>query len=189
MLTWEEALAIYHAGPETVVRVLLEMDARIHALEHRVEDVQAQVRHLQGQLAKNSRNSSTPPSTDGFQKPAPKSLREKGMRPSGGQPGHAGQTLTMVDKPDRPEPHRVDRCERCGRSMADRPPDAVEKRQVHDLPPLRLIVTEHQGEIKALSWRPPQQGGLPRRRQRPGERRPRPQGRGRVPQELSVPAL
>ena len=71
MLTREDALAIYHAGPETVVRVLLEMDARIHALEHaleqRVEDFEAQVRQLQDQLAKNSRNSSKPPSTDGFQ--------------------------------------------------------------------------------------------------------------------------
>jgi transposase len=121
MLTREEALAIYHAGPETVVRVLLAMDAR---------------------------NSSKPPSTDGFQKPAPKSLREKSMRPSGGQPGHAGQTLTMAEKPDRTEPHRVDRCERCGRSLADRPPDGMEQRQVHDLPPIRLIVTEHQAEMK-----------------------------------------
>lgn len=147
MLTRNEALAIYHAGPQTVVRVLLAMDARIHALEQRVEDLQAHARHLQDQLAKNSRNSSKPPSTDGFQKPAPKSLREKSTRPSGGQPGHAGQTLTMAEKPDRTEPHRVDRCERCGRSLADRPPEGIEQRQVHDLPPLRLIVTEHQGEI------------------------------------------
>ena len=148
MLTREDALAIYHAGPETVVRVLLEMDARIHALEQRVEDFEAQVRQLQDQLAKNSRNSSKPPSTDGFQKPAPKSLREKSTRPSGGQPGHAGQTLTMAGKPDRTETHRVDACQRCGRSLADLPPDGMEQRQVHDLPPLRLIVTEHQAEIK-----------------------------------------
>ncbi|MEK9134192.1 MAG: DUF6444 domain-containing protein, partial [Pseudomonadota bacterium] len=148
MLTREEALAIYHAGPETVVRVLLTMDARIRALEQRVEDLQAQVHHLQDQLAKNSRNSSKPPSTDRFHKPAPKSLRGKSTRPSGGQPGHAGQTLTMAEKPDHTEPHRVDRCERCGRSLADHPPDGVEKRQVHDLPPMRLIVTEHQAEMK-----------------------------------------
>ena len=130
------------------MRVLLEMDARIHAWEQRVEDFEAQVRQLQDQLAKNSRNSSKPPSTDGFQKPAPKSLREKSRRPSGGQPGHAGQTLTMAGKPDRSVTHRVDACQRCGRSLADLPPDGMEQRQVHDLPPLRLIVTEHQAEIK-----------------------------------------
>jgi predicted nucleic acid-binding Zn-ribbon protein len=73
MLTREEALAIYHAGPETVVRVLLEMDARIHALEQQVRDLtmrldasEQRVKHLEDQLAKNSRNSSKPPSTDGF---------------------------------------------------------------------------------------------------------------------------
>ena len=32
MMTPEEALVIYHSGPETVVRVLLEMDARPHTL-------------------------------------------------------------------------------------------------------------------------------------------------------------
>ena len=147
-MTREEGLAIYHAGPETVLRVLLELDARILASEQRGEDLQAQVAQLQDQLAKNSRNSSKPPSTDGFQKPAPKSLREKSKRPSGGQPGHAGQTLTMAEKPDRSETHRVDGCGRCGRSLADLTPDAMEQRQVHDLPPLRLIVTEHQAEIK-----------------------------------------
>ena len=147
-MTPEEALAIYRAGAENTVRLLLVMDARIHALEQSSGDLQLQLRQLQDQLAKNSRNSSKPPSTDGFQKSAPKSLREKSKRPSGGQPGHAGQTLTMAEKPDHTEAHRVDGCQRCGRSLADRPPDATEKRQVHDLPPLRLIVTEHQAEIK-----------------------------------------
>jgi predicted nucleic acid-binding Zn-ribbon protein len=73
MMTREEALAIYHAGPETVVRVLLEMDGRIHALEQQVRDLtmrldasEQRVKHLEDQLAKNSRNSSKPPSTDGF---------------------------------------------------------------------------------------------------------------------------
>ena len=115
MLTREEALAIYHAGPETVVRVLLEMDARIHALEQqvsaltvRLDTSEQRVKHLEKQLAKNSRNSSKPPSTDGFQKPAPKSLREKSERPSGGQPGHTGQTLTMTEPPDHTVRHPVE---------------------------------------------------------------------------------
>ena len=162
MLTREEAQAIYRAGEETVVRVLLEMDARIHdalraidGLEQQVRDLtlrldasEQRVKHLEDQLAKNSRNSSKPPSSDGFQRPAPKSLREKSARPSGGQPGHTGKTLAMVEKPDRTERHRIEHCECCGRSLAACPPDGIEKRQVHDLPPLRLIVTEHQAERK-----------------------------------------
>ena len=158
MLRREQAQAIYRAGEQTVVRVLLEMDARIHALEQQVRELivrldasEQRVKLLEDQLAKNSRNSSKPPSTDGFQKPAPKSLREKSARPSGGQPGHAGQTHAMAEKPDRTERHQVDRCERCGRSLAGRPPDGIEQRQVHDLPHIELIVTEHQAEMKRCS--------------------------------------
>ena len=144
MMTRQEAEAIYDAGKETVVRVLLMMDARIRALEECVQS-------LENQLAKNSRNSSKPPSSDGYKKPAPKSLRKKGKRKSGGQPGHKGHTLAMADKPDHTEVHRVQECEHCGRSMADQSADSVEKRQVHDLPPLRLIVTEHQAETKTCA--------------------------------------
>ena len=100
MMTPEEALAIYHAGAGTVVRVLLEMDARIHALERQVQDLTARldasenrVRHLEERLAKDSHNSSKPPSSDGLGKPKPKSLRSPSGRSTGGQPGHSGQTL------------------------------------------------------------------------------------------------
>ena len=60
MLRRNEALAIYHAGPETVVRVLMEMDGRIHALEQQVRELtvrldasEQRVKHLEDQLAKN----------------------------------------------------------------------------------------------------------------------------------------
>jgi len=39
MMTRAEAQAIYRAGEETVVRVLLEMDRRIHVLEGQVQDL------------------------------------------------------------------------------------------------------------------------------------------------------
>jgi transposase len=158
MMTRQEAEAIYEAGKETVVRVLLTMDARIHSLERQVQDLanrldqsDRRVRHLEEQLAKNSRNSSKPPSSDGFKKPAPTSLRKKGKRKSGGQPGHTGHTLQMADKPDHTEVHRVTECEHCGRCLADQSADSVEKRQVHDLPPLGLIVTEHQAQSKTCA--------------------------------------
>ena len=155
MMTRQEAETIYDAGKEAVVSVLLKMDARIHALEQQVQELTARldisdrlVKKLENQIVKNSRNSSKPPSTDGFKKPAPKSLRKKGRRQSGGQPGHTGHTLTRVDNPDHTHIHRVTQCECCRRSLEDQQPDRVEKRQVHDLPPPRLIVTEHQAEIK-----------------------------------------
>lgn len=155
MMTREEALAIYHAGPEVVVQVLLSMDARIHSLEQQVPSLTARleisekrVKELEEQLAKNSRNSSKPPSTDGFKKPSPKSLRKKKQNKSGGQRGHKGHTLKMVEKPDRIEVHPVDECEKCHRSLKEQQADHIEKRQVFDLPPRKLIVTEHQGEVK-----------------------------------------
>ena len=158
MMTRPEAEAIYDAGKETVVRVLLMMDARINSLEQQVQSLTTRldlsdkrVRHLEEQLAKNSRNSSKPPSSDGFKKPSPKSLRKKGQRKSGGQPGHTGHTLKMAEKPDHTEVHHVDVCACCRCSLADQEPEGVEKRQVHDLPPRRLIVTEHQTEIKTCS--------------------------------------
>jgi len=154
-MTRPEAEAIYDAGKETVVRVLLMMDARIHSLEQQVQSLTTRldlsdkrVRHLEEQLAKNSRNSSKPPSTDGFNKPSPKSLRRKGQRKSGGQPGHTGHTLKRVENPDHTQVHPVDECACCHRSLKDQKPQGVEKRQVHDLPPRRIIVTEHQSEIK-----------------------------------------
>lgn len=148
MMTREDAQATYRAGEETVVRVLLDMDRRIHTLEHRVEELQAQVQTLQEQVAKDSHNSHKPPSSDGLSKPKPKSLRPKSERSTGGQPGHPGHTLRMVEKPDRIVPHRVERCSDCGRSLAGQEPDRVERRQVHDLPEPKLEVTEHQAEVK-----------------------------------------
>lgn len=154
-MTRREAEAIYDAGREAVVRVLLAMDARIDALEHQVQSLitrldasEQRVRQLQEQLARNSRNSSKPPSSDGFKKPAPKSLRKKSERKSGGQPGHTGYTLQLTENPDHVLVHRVNQCACCGRQLSDQPAESLEKRQVHDLPPMRLIVTEHQCETK-----------------------------------------
>ena len=158
MMTPEEALAIYHAGAGTVVRVLLEMDARIHALERQVQDLtvrldasETRVRHLEERLAKDSHNSSKPPSSDGLNKPKPKSLRSTSGRPTGGQPGHSGRTLRMVEKPDSVVSHAVNQCGGCGCSLTGQTPDRFERRQVFDLPEPKLEVTEHQAEIKTCA--------------------------------------
>jgi transposase len=107
------------------------------------------VDQLESQLAKNSRNSHKPPSSDGYAKPEPKSLREKSGRPSGGQTGHPGQTLAKVANPDHTVVHRLRRCPcGCGASLRRRPVLRHDTRQVFDLPPQKLIVTEHKVEVK-----------------------------------------
>jgi transposase len=130
--------AAYHQGVEAVIllfqKTFLELGERLQ----QVED----------QLSKNSSNSGKPPSTDGYEKPAPKSRRKRSGKKSGGQPGHVGHTLKMVEKPDETVVHSVESCAHCQKSLRAVKAMGVEKRQVLDLPEVRLLATEHQAEIK-----------------------------------------
>jgi transposase len=134
----EEISAAYDEGVEAVIglfhRTVGQLAARVQALEDRV--------------SKNSRNSGKPPSSDGLAKPAPKSLRKRHGRKSGGQPGHEGNTLKAVVHPDHITVHRVKQCQHCLASLEAVLVSELEKRQVFDLPQPRVEVTEHQAEIK-----------------------------------------
>jgi transposase len=136
----DEIRAIYAQGEDAVIALVEGLWQRIAFLEERVEG-------LENQCRKNSRNSSKPPSSDGF-KPRTKSLRSKSERHSGGQTGHPGNTLEWSSQVDRVELHRVAACEACGASLADIAVEAWDARQVQDLAPIRLTVTEHQAEVK-----------------------------------------
>ena len=116
--------------------------------ELRAENAQlkAQIAELTSQLNQNSRNSSRPPSMDGFRRP--QTPRKKGKRPSGGQKGHKGHTLCQVSDPDTVIPHTVTDCPQCGASLEHIKPFGKERRQVFDIPPRRIIVTEHCAERK-----------------------------------------
>jgi transposase len=106
------------------------------------------IQKLEDQLAKNSRNSGKPPSSDGYDQPAPKSLRKRHRRKSGGQAGHPGETLEMVAHPDQIKVHSVQKCTYCGTSLKQQKVSRYEKRQVFDLPKVEIQVTEHRAEIK-----------------------------------------
>jgi transposase len=106
--------------------------------------LQARVVELEARLGMNSRNSHKPPSSDGPAKPAPKSLRGKSGRRPGGQAGHPGHALALVDDPDETILHVPDCCAGCGAGLAGRPVTRTVRRQVRDLPaPQPLRVVEH----------------------------------------------
>jgi transposase len=142
MFTREELLPLARNQPETLVEIILVLQGRLDQLERRVKDLEAQ-------LAKNSQNSNKPPSSDGLSKPSPKSLRTPSGRKPGGQPGHPGQTLQRVKNPDHLLLHALAVCPQCGgRGLVREPVLDYESRQVFDLPPRPLEVTEHRAEIK-----------------------------------------
>ena len=147
-LTREEALAIYYVGPEAVVKVICELSAQVVMLTEKVKMLEERVRTLEEEKAKNSRNSSKPPSSDGYMKPHPQSMRKPSGRKSGGQPGHEGTTLRMAEEPDQVQWHPAQKHCECGCSLKDEPVTGHERRQVFDLPAIKLTVTEHRTEIK-----------------------------------------
>lgn len=117
-------------------------------LAKKVRFLEERVEKLEAQLAKNSRNSSKPPSSDGLKKPKPKSQRKKSGRASGGQEGHSGITLEQTVTPDFINIHSVDTCKNCATSLAKVESELHVCRQEFDLPPIKLQVTEHKAEVK-----------------------------------------
>jgi len=111
-----------------------------------IESLEARIAELEARLGQNSRNSSRPPSSDVFIRPG--SQRVKGVRRVGGQNGHPGSTLEQVDCPDIIVDHEVVECDACKTPLTGVPAISVERRQVFDVPPLKIFVTEHRAETK-----------------------------------------
>jgi transposase len=120
----------------------------VAGLLKRIEQLEARVAELEGRISKTSRNSSKPPSGDGFGKRT-KNLRHMSDKPSGGQPEHPGETLEWSSEPDFVNVHPVEVCSACGTSLGAVPVEPVLSRQVHDIPPVELLVSEPQVEVKS----------------------------------------
>lgn len=132
---------------EQLAALVVEQAGTIRRLETEVTELRAEVAELKRRLAQNSRNSSRPPSSDGLAKPpAPRSLRRRSGRKPGGQPGHEGGHLAVVVDPDEIVRHAPACCDACGSDLAGAPIEATERRQVFDLPDIRLRVVEHRVE-------------------------------------------
>ena len=127
-------------------KLIARLWGRISTLEQVNRVLEAENAELRARLAQTSKNSHHPPSSEGYQKPnAVPKKKTKSSKKVGGQPKHPGKTLEMVRQPDQIVLHQATHCRVCGKDFqASEVIGVVGKRQVFDLPPPRLEVTEHQ---------------------------------------------
>jgi transposase len=128
----------------TAEEQIAELEATVEQQRGQIAALVARVQELEGRLAKDSHNSSKPPSSDGVARKT-RSLRKPSGKKPGGQLGHRGETLRLVAVPDAVVEYRPAVCAKCLAALAEDAPVLLRvRRQVRELPPLRLRVTEHQ---------------------------------------------
>src|SRR5215213_4794550 len=128
----------------------------ITRLKAQIERLQVEVSELHGRnfrlgrrnaelealFAKDSHNSSRPPSTDPSWAKRTRSLRRPSGRRPGGQLGHHGETLRLASRPDRVVEHRPRACRSCHAPLAAGQVIGQRRQQVWEVVPARLKVTE-----------------------------------------------
>jgi len=125
------------------------LEALLSTREKEIGILKAHIAALEKRLCLNSSNSSKPPSSDGLgKKPRTQSLRNKGKKPSGGQKGHKGHNLSQVAAPNEVVNHKAHACPNCNKDLEGLEAIGAIKRQVFDIPPITIQVTEHRAEIK-----------------------------------------
>src|SRR5271157_95882 len=134
--------------PKDCKSCLKRFEAIIADLQRQIKIQAKEIKALKEQINKNSSNSNKPPSTDDPFKKQTKSLREKSGKNVGGQIGHKGSTLEKRSDPDKIIRHPVTKCSCCGDNLDKVSVKKIESRQVFDIPPVKVEVTEHQSEIK-----------------------------------------
>lgn len=136
---------------EKLLAKIAELECLVLKQAEQIQTQALRIKQLEKQLLKNSKNSSKPPSSDGLKKSnnsRKQSLRESGNKQNGGQPGHTGQTLKQSSQPDRMIMHELSHCPGCSASLITVATEKKLTRQVFDIPPPKLQVTEHQGQVK-----------------------------------------
>jgi transposase len=125
---------------------IAELEAENARQRDQIAALLGRVQELEARLAKDSHNSGKPPSSDGLARKVDrtKSLRRRSGKRSGGQIGHRGETLRLVAVPDVVVEHRPSVCSACQSALDDAPVLLRERRQVTELPAVRLVIREHQ---------------------------------------------
>jgi hypothetical protein len=95
---------------------------------------------LEALVAKDSHNSSRPPSTDPPWAKRTRSLRRPSGKRPGGQVGHHGETLRLSERPNRIVEHRPQECRGCHTPLAAAHVVRHRRQQVVEVVPARLKV-------------------------------------------------
>ena len=132
-MTEQEAIEFCKNDPESAAKIILMVDK----LEQRIKELEAR-------LNMNSTNSSKPPSTDNKLTKSKKPSSSTSKKKRGAQAGHKGKSLKIVASPDETEVLLPTSCSCCGSSLSDIDSSKHEKRQLFDLPEVKMNVTEYQ---------------------------------------------
>lgn len=130
---------------EELVKEIADLKALVNRLLLRIEELEAENADLRVQLGQNSSNSHKAPSSEGYSKKPlikPALSKPAGKKP-GGQSGHPGKTLQLVEHPNEIHTHSATHCSSCGLALQGQG-QVIARRQVFDLPPTCLWVSEHQ---------------------------------------------
>ena len=139
-ITREEIIKISETTSEVMGALILYLWDENQKLKQRVKELEAR-------LNQNSSNSGKPPSSDGYKKPNPKSLRGKSGKQSGGQHGHKAHQLSLNENPDHVIIHALDICEKCHFDLKSTLPMEEKIRQVLDII-AKMETTEHRAQVK-----------------------------------------
>jgi transposase len=138
-VTSAEALALYHAGPQVVTKVLCDLENIIEAQQVKIKALEVKV----AKLSKNSSNSSKPPSSDDITNPK-SHKKKKGKNKIGGQPGHErhDRPLFSVEEIDQVHPYILVSCPDCHGevSITDGEPRILQQVELIEVP---LVREEH----------------------------------------------
>ena len=129
---------------ESLQKLVVQLLERVERLEAENAELRAENRELKRQLGMNSQNSHKAPSSDIYKKAKKKSQLPKELKSRGGQKGHKGKTLERVEQADYTKVYGPKECRICQRQFDADELEIIERRQVFDIPPARLEVTEHQ---------------------------------------------
>ncbi len=132
-MTEQEAIDFCKNNPESAAKIILMVDK----LEQRIKE-------LESRLNMNSSNSSKPPSTDDKLTKDKRKVTSKSKKKRGAQSGHKGKNLKIVAIPDKLEVLLPTECNCCNKSLKNIDSLKFEKRQLFDLPDIKMQVTEYQ---------------------------------------------